>query len=180
MLIKNTNAADNEYEEVEEWVFELVKLMEKEIDTFQSFLQTLSDLQKSIVGGDLKEIFNTSEKAETILSHAKSISGTRQEKIRDVASANKIEHDVITLDRIIPLVEKRYAERLNALRDTLKSTLEKVKYSSLATRRLLTHSLSYVNKNIDLVISKDRKMMLYNNHGNFHQKGQAGLLKEAV
>lgn len=173
MLMNEVDSADNKYiEYMEEWIGDLVQIIEKEINTFQAFLETLSELQKSIVEGNLSQITQRSEKARGILSEARSISGARQDKLTQFASTTQINQDLVTLEKVIPLVESKYAERLTVLRQTLMTTLNKVKYSSHATRRLLVHSLSFVDQNIEIMGAGNKKPELYRKNNNFYTSVQ--------
>ena len=160
MLKNEITSADNN-NNTDEWITDLIELVEKEISTFQSFLDSLTQLQQSVINGNLNGIEDGSERAGELLSTAKAISSKRQEKVMNLASANQLQTELVTLEQVIPYVETKYRERLRALRTTLLTTLNKVKSSSKATRRLLAHSLNYVEENLNLMVLRNPNIDSY-------------------
>ena len=155
-------ATDNYETYVQIWVQDLIKMVEEEIRLFQSFLDILTSQQQSIANGDLAEILNSKQRAEEIVYKTQNL-----KKIKDATLAqNPIgDRSISSVEQVIPLVESYYGTRLAELRETLLTTIKKVKYASKASRHLLSKSLNFVERHIELYNSRQSGAKQYGNDG---------------
>lgn len=145
MTMKITKPADNNSDGIGNVVKDLTHVIEKEVTAFQSLLDVLVEQQASIVKGDTDSVTTSNEEVEKIVTETMKLERARLEKSLDISRSLNTKEQ-LSVSQIIPLVEEKYASRLNELKNDLSVLTGKIQSTNKRNRYLLEHSLQFVNK----------------------------------
>ena len=163
-LKKNESFVDNEYDEVGILIQDLSQIVEKEISAFQILLDALMEQQYSILEGDAMSVSLSSEEVERIVGRTKKLENERRGKSEEI-SLQLNSDSGLTLSQIVPLVEDKYASRLQELKETFLALAEKVQNTNKRNRFLLENSLKFVDKSLKILIQSQRREVAYSRNG---------------
>ena len=162
------------------WVEELISLTQKEISSYRLFLNQLKAQQNAIIDRDVLQMTERSEYAEAFMNNAKQASLERHKKMRHVSAQIRPTKELQSLEQVIPIVKRQYAVRLNELREKLKGVLNEIKNSNQMSAFLLTQSINYVNKNIELIYDVADQSQAYAANGEVHRSNKYSTMVQVV
>ncbi len=163
-LKKNETFADNEYDEVGTLIQDLNQIVEKEISAFQILLDALMEQQYSILEGDAMSVSLSSEEVERIVGRTKKLENERVGKSEEIS--HQLQSDsALTISQIIPMVEDKYASRLEELKATFLTLAEKVQNTNKRNRFLLENSLKFVDKSLKILMQSQGREVAYGRNG---------------
>lgn len=132
-------------------VQELTQIVEREVKAFQSLLEALVAQQQSIIKGDALSVSISSEEVERIVARTKELERERTGKSREITKQLDVEKE-LTLTQLIPLVEERYADRLQELKEMVIHLSKKIQTTNERNRFLLENSLRFVDKSLRILM----------------------------
>lgn len=164
MTIEIRKLADNSSEGIENIVKDLTSVVEEEVTAFQTLLDVLVEQQESIVKGDTNSVSSSNEEMETIVAETKRLEKERWGKSKDLSQYLNTDR-ALSISQIIPLIEEKYAHRLNELKKDLGSLSEKIQNTNKRNRYLLEHSLQFVNNCLHVLTQSQGGVHSYSREG---------------
>ena len=150
---------------LEEALDELVALVDKEVKVFQELNVALIDQYKSVLQENVDEVWNNVSKVRELVEQTKILELDRKKTTSQVSSQLGATSHEPSLSELIPMIEDKYAKRLNELRDLLIKLSERIKTTNLRNKNLLNRSLRMVNKKIKLLTGGINSSALYTETG---------------
>ena len=129
----------------------LTQIIEDEVKAYQSLLIVLQNQDNSSVEKPLSDMASINEKVNKIVVETKKLEVERCGRSKDISRYLDVE-EPLTLSRLIPLVEKRYADRLEELKKILLVLSEKLNDSRMEKPDHLEHSLKVVNRSLESIV----------------------------
>ena len=150
----------------------LIRILSKEIVIYTKLLTVLEEKQQAIVSGEIEKLYSATENEQAALSEAKKTEKERKLTLGTLANSSSDLKNIESLRQLISVVEYKYNQRLNEIRDSLKNILEKVALKNDQNKFLLSHSIDFVQTMIkDLLSSRETMSDLYTaNGGNLDPK----------
>lgn len=150
----------------------LIRILSKEIVIYTKLLTVLEEKQQAIVSGEIEKLHSATENEQAALSEAKKTEKERKLTLGTLANSSSDLKNIESLRQLISVVEYKYNQRLNEIRDSLKNILEKVSLKNDQNKFLLSHSIDFVQTMIkDLLSSRETMSDLYTaNGGNLDPK----------
>ena len=150
----------------------LIRILSKEIVIYTKLLTVLEEKQQAIVSGEIEKLYSATENEQAALSEAKKTEKERKLTLGTLANSSSDLKNIESLRQLISVVEYKYNQRLNEIRDSLKNILEKVALKNDQNKFLLSHSIDFVQTMIkDLLSSRETMSDLYTaNGGNLNPK----------
>ena len=147
-----TKENDNQdQDELESIIQNLTQIIENEVKAYQSLLIILQNQDSSSVEEPLSDLSSINEKVNKIVVETKKLEAERCGKSKDISRYLDI-GEPLTLSQLIPLVEKRYADRLEELKKILLVLSEKLKKSRKERPDHLERSLKVVNRSLEDIV----------------------------
>ena len=169
MTMEITKPADNNSDGIGSVVKDLTHVIEKEVTAFQSLLDVLVEQQASIVKGDTDSVSLSNEEVEKIVTETMKLERARLEKSVDISRSLNVKKQ-LSVSQIIPLVEERYANRLNELKNDLSVLTGKIQSTNKRNRYLLEHSLQFVNNCLRVLTQGQGSVHSYSKKGKVEMK----------
>ncbi|MCD6115739.1 flagellar protein FlgN [bacterium] len=163
MTIENEKTADNNYE-MEKLINELTSVVEQEVEAFRILLDGLLEHQTTIVRGDTESVSKSLHKVEKLVKETRKIKDEVRGKKNDLAKVLNVDGN-IPIEQIVPMVEERYAERLNELRNMLNALSGKISEANSRNLYLLNHSLRFVDNCIKMLAQGGDQQVSYSKRG---------------
>ena len=144
----------------------LIRILSQEIVIYTKLLTVLEEKQQAIVNGEVDILQKATENEQTTLSDARKTEKERKQALTTLSESSEDLKDVESLRQLISVVEYKYHQRLNEIRDSLESILEKVALKNEQNKFLLSHSIQFVQTMIkDLLSSRESMNDLYASNG---------------
>ncbi len=142
------------HDELENIIQHLTRIVENEIKAFQSLLSILVD-QKNLQGAvDSTSVTSLNKEVNQIVVQTKRLEEEHCGKLKDISRHLDVQ-EPLTLSRLIPLVEKKYADRLEELKGMLLILSNKIKSTNGQNRHCLEQSLAFVNQSLESIVGCD-------------------------
>ena len=148
--MKTKRSSAHQTEEVGQIVEDLIQTVEKEVAAYQHLHDALLDQQASILNGHADSVSASNERVEMIAHETRELERSWKGRSRDLSQFLDLGEDV-RLSQIIPLVEQRYAGRLEELREMLLSLTTKVQSTNKRNKLLLERSVLFVDRCMHLL-----------------------------
>jgi hypothetical protein len=163
---------------VDAWAEELIAVTQEEIATYQNLLNQLMAQQSAIIDRDILRLTQCNQLTEASMIRAKDSSQKRSEKIKTGALHFRPTKELQSLEQVIPIVKKHYAERLTDLSGALRELLGRIRESNGATQYLLQHSLGHVHQELQLMYDEIEKTQAYGTDGKKHRNKSLSTVME--
>ncbi|MCJ7812213.1 flagellar protein FlgN [bacterium] len=145
---------DVSHDELENIIQHLTRIIENEIKAFQSLLNILVN-QKNLQGAvDPSAVSSFNQEVNQILVQTKRHEEEYCGKSKDISGYLDLE-EPLTLSQLIPLIKKRYADRLEELKGMLLILSNKMKSTDRQNRHCLEQSLEFVNQSLEAIVGCD-------------------------
>lgn len=168
MTTESGKAADNK-DEVGRIVANLTETVEKEVKAFHALFDVLMGQQASILQGDAESVSKSNEEVERIVSETKQLENEVRGKSRILSEHFDADED-LSLSRIIPLVEDRYAARLSELRELLITLHAKIQRTNQRNSYLLENSLRFIDESSRILAGGISGDISYSKEGKTERK----------
>jgi flagellar biosynthesis/type III secretory pathway chaperone len=162
MVMETGLRADNT-NDIDPIIESLTGIVEREVRAFKTLLEALEAQQASIVRGDPEAVSATTDRVETLVGETRTLEQERWGQSLALSKRMAVEQK-LTLTALIPMVEKKYADRLEALRSMLVELAEKIRNTNEHNRRLLAQSLEFVDRSIRS-LTENRNPVAYSKTG---------------
>ena len=144
---------------------ELIQTISSEIDAFNEFLKTLREKQRAIVEGAVDRLNKSVEDESKLANQTKMLEAERIERTKKLAEKLEMENLNPKLSEIIEKVEEKYAQRLTEQRNLLRSVVQNIQNLNKSNQYLLSYSLDYVEKSMQILLSGHETTNLYREDG---------------
>ena len=172
-----TSVVENIYHELEDsWVEEFIELIQVEVGAYKSLLNKLEVQRYAIIDRDLLRITELNQDTEMYISKAKDASMQRCKKILEVPVHIRPSKELNSIEQVIPICKKQYANRLIELRNHLKDTLLKIKSTNQLNFYLLEKSLDFVSKNLEIICREVSKKDDYGSDGKLNNSNDVSVI----
>ena len=172
-----TSVVENIYHELEDsWVEEFIELIRVEVGAYKSLLNKLEVQRYAIIDRDLLRITELNEDTEIYISKAKDASIKRCKKILEVPEHIRPSKELNSIEQVIPICKKQYANRLQELKNNLKDTLLKIKSTNQLNYYLLEKSLDFVSKNLEIICREVGKKDDYGSDGKLNNSNDVSVI----
>jgi len=151
-------------EEIGHIVDDLIETVEKEVQAFQHLHEVLLDQQVSILKGNSALVSESNEQVEQIVHETQDLEAKWKNRSRDLSQYCETDGDM-RLQQIIPLVELKYASRLEELREILQTLMAKVHSTNKCNKILLERSVRFVERYIHMLTGKVDNLPSYGPNG---------------
>jgi flagellar biosynthesis/type III secretory pathway chaperone len=159
-------------EEIGHIVEDLIQTVEQEVEAFKHLHQTLLDQQKSILKADSDSVSESSETIEKIVLETRKLETDWKGRSKALSQAADSEED-LRLHTLIPMVERRYAIRLEELYQMLQMMMAKVHSTNRHNRLLLERSLHFVKRNMQILTGASNGLASYGPDGKSSNRDDA-------
>jgi flagellar biosynthesis/type III secretory pathway chaperone len=151
MTIEMVKSTDNNNDEISRIVRQLADIVEQEVNAFQSLYDALLDQQTVILRGDALSVAQSNEDVEAIVVETKKLERERMGKSQDLSRCLDVEEG-LSLSDVLPLVEQRYTQRLEELKQMLQVLAKKIQSTNKRNKYLLEHSLQFVDNCLRILV----------------------------
>jgi flagellar biosynthesis/type III secretory pathway chaperone len=162
MVMETGQRADNP-NDIDPIIESLTRIVEREVQAFTTLLEALEAQQASIVQGDTEAVSVTTERVENLVGETRNLEQERWGQSIALSKRMAVEQK-LTLTALIPMVEKKYADRLDALRSMLVELAERIRDTNEHNRRLLAQSLDFVDRSLR-TLTENRNPVAYSKKG---------------
>ncbi len=161
-----SSVVENIYYELEDsWVEEFIALIQVEVRAYKALLNKLEVQRFAIIDRDLLHITEFNEDTEACITDAKDASIKRYNKIKQVSGKIRPSKELSSIEQVIPICKRQYADRLLELRENLIDTLKKIKSTNQINQYLLEKSLEFVTRNLELIYREAGRNEKYGQDG---------------
>ncbi|HPG37933.1 MAG TPA: flagellar protein FlgN [bacterium] len=165
------SVVENIYSELEDsWVEEFISLIQVEVRAYKALLNKLEVQRYAIIDRDLLHITELNEDTEACITDAKDASAKRYDKIKQVSEKIRPSKELNSIEQVIPICKRQYADRLLELRQNLIDTLKKIKNTNQINHYLLEKSLEFVTRNLELIYREAGRSDKYGQNGKMNQQ----------
>jgi len=151
-------------EEIGLIVEDMIKTVEEEVAAFQRLHDVLMNQQVSIMKGNPVSVSESTEEVDRLVHETKGLEAQWRGRTRDLSRYLETDGE-IPLPELIPLVEFRYAQRLEELREILGTLITKVQSTNKRNKRLLEQSMRFVERYINMLTGKGGHLPSYGPNG---------------
>jgi len=126
-------------------VNQLIEILGKEAELFESFLHLLEQQKETMVANDLDSLREITARQQMLLGETRRLGKRREEVVEEIRQANAIEGD-LTVTRLLDIVDQDEADRLAQLRDTILSLDDKIAQIRNTNAMLVNQSRQFISK----------------------------------
>ena len=118
---------------------QLIDIIAREANLFESFLRSLQQQQQMLVRGDMDGLNRVTAQQQELLEESRRLNDEREELIARIGEANAIEGD-ITVSRLLEVADADQAQRLQHLRDLILELHEQIERTRNSNAMLINQS----------------------------------------
>ena len=160
----------------------LIELLEKETATFRLLLASLEAEQQALVQNDTQGLEETVETQKALTQRAATQERDRVNIVRQIAAMVGEGSQVLTIVRLIDLLDAPFADRLRNQRETLVSLQDNLRQTNRQNSLLLKQSMRYVDKTLQVIAGATASGNLYGGSGKTESPASAmhGVVNQVV
>jgi len=159
---------------MEPMINQLLRVLERESELYQSMLTVIDQESKGAIRSDLNALTKAGEEKENILVKLRSIEEQRIRLVRETADALGYPPREFTLTMMSQLVGEPLAGRLSQAGTDLSTVLNTVKDANHRNKQLFEHSLELLRGSFNLLGELTQSDMVYYRTGNIQRIYQTG------
>ena len=159
---------------MEPMINQLLRVLERESELYQSMLTVIDQESKGAIRSDLNALTKAGEEKENILVKLRSIEEQRIRLVRETADALGYPPREFTLTMMSQLVGEPLAGRLSQAGTDLSTVLNVVKDANHRNKQLFEHSLELLRGSFNLLGELTQSDMVYYRTGNIQRIYQTG------
>jgi flagellar biosynthesis/type III secretory pathway chaperone len=153
---------------------QLIGVLEREHEIYQSMLALIDKERLAAVQSDLNELKNAAEEKENILVQLRRYEEQRIQLARSMAETYGYPFEKLTITKLTELVDGPYAERLSRARSELLNVLNVVRDTGQRNKQLFEHSLELLRGSFNLISEMTQTNTVYYSSGNIQRTYQTG------
>jgi flagellar biosynthesis/type III secretory pathway chaperone len=161
----------------EQWIKGLIKSIHEEIVAHQLLLNKLQAQQYAIMDRDVLHLFEINGQTLDSQKQAKVASNNRINILKNGKSIRP-SYEFDSIEKVIPIVKKEFAEKLISQRQTLLNVVKDIKKLNKVSKHLLDKSIEFVNQNLNLINAKADFGGSYGADGNVAQETKGSSLSQ--
>ncbi len=154
------------------FIADLIVLIRHEENVLKAFLNHLNQQKKFLLADQIEQFQETVHRQEELILEIKKLEEQRIAKVKEVASAQGMSEDEITLTHLIEITLGDVSEELKMLKESLSQLVEKIQRANRVNEMLVKRSLNFIQQNIGWMIDASDVSQVYDPKGqSARQKG---------
>jgi len=154
----------------------LVELLEKETDLYRLLLKAVSREKEAILQSDLENLNRICKEKENTILKIQIMEEQRIANLKMLAAGTGTPSADLTLRKLIDLVDSPYRERFEAILDTWRDLIGRIRNINKHNRGLLTHSVDLVRGSLALLNNLINATPVYRRSGTLFEQRRTGTL----
>lgn len=155
------------------WVDNLIKVFEYEDKLYAQILEKAESKTDIIVKGDVDSLQETNLKEQKIINELSKLNNAREQIIAQIARKVGKKPGELNVSYLVSILPEDKAQKLSAVRDSLKETIEKLKYRNDINQKLLNNAIDYINFSLNIIMQPAPQVTQYGRKG-FEQQINGG------
>lgn len=150
---------------VDSTMLQLVEIVQKEVDTFQTLLDTMENEQKALVTQDVTELETAVAAQSELAVNAGALERARTRLVTELSQELGVTATDMTLKRLIDRIQGPHSQRLGEMRETLIAMHEKILAANRQNSLLIKQSMKYVDKSLRILTGDGPETGVYAQSG---------------
>ena len=146
---------------VDSTMLQLVEIVQKEVDTFQTLLDTMENEQKALVTQDVTELEKAVAAQRELAVNAAALERARTRLVTELSEELGVTASDMTLKRLIDRIQGPHSQRLGEMRETLIAMHEKIQTANRQNSLLIKQSMKYLDKSLRILIGDGPETGVY-------------------
>lgn len=147
------------------FIAELVEMIKDEEKVLESFLNHLNQQKRFLLADQIEEFQSTVDRQEELIHEIRRIEEMRVAKVREMATAEGMSEDEITLTHLIEITLGDVSDELKMLKENLSLLVEKIRRANRVNEMLVKRSLNFIQQNIGWMIDASDISQVYDPNG---------------
>lgn len=147
------------------FIRELIEMIHKEEKVLKSFLTLLNQQKRHLLSNEIDHFRGTLQRQETLIDEIKNLETQRVAKVRQLAAAEGMREDEVTLTHLIEVTLGDLSEELRGLKDRLSQLVEKIRRANRVNQMLIKRSLNFIEQSIGWMIDSADISRVYDPNG---------------
>jgi len=147
------------------WVDNLIKVLEYENRLYTQILEEAEKKTDVIVKGDISSLQETTLREQKIINELEKLNSAREQIVAQIARKTGKKPEELTVSVLAELFPEDMAKKLKSTGDSLKATIEKLKYRNDINQKLLNNAIEYVNFSLNLIMQPGPQTTQYGSRG---------------
>ena len=161
-------------------MLQLVEIVQKEIETFESLLDSMDREQKALVTQDMPQIETAVAEQRSIAELAIALERARTRVVTDLSQELGETAQDMTLKRLVDRIQGPHSQQLGEMRETLIAIHEKVQTANRQNALLIKQSLKYVDKTLHILTGDGPQTGVYAQTGKVSKSNGRTVLNQVV
>ncbi len=147
------------------FIQELIELIHREEKTLRAFLKLLNKQKRHLLSNQIEEFQGTVSQQEILVEEIKNLEAQRIAKVREMATAEGMREDEVTLTHLIEVTLGDVSEELKNLKESLSQLVEKIRRANRVNQMLIRRSLDFIQQSIGWMIDSADISKVYDLNG---------------
>lgn len=132
----------------------IAEILNEELETFNKFLSLLDVQHKQIISRDVDELAKTNSELDLLSNKAALLERSRMELVGVLADRPEFKNSKLTLTDILPKLDRLTGNRLKLLRDSIKSTHQRIEEKSARNKKLIEKSRKLISDSMKILAKR--------------------------
>ena len=147
------------------FIDELTAMIKDEERVLESFLNHLNQQKRFLLADQIEEFQATVDRQEELIQEIRRLEDKRVAKVRELAMAQGMSEDEITLTHLIEITLGDVSEELKSLKENLSQLVEKIRRANRVNEMLVKRSLNFIQQSIGWMIDTSDISQVYDPNG---------------
>jgi hypothetical protein len=147
------------------FIQELIALIKEEEEVLKEFLKLLNLQKEYLMANQIEQFQGTVNHQEELIDRIKEIEKLRIAKVKEMAHAENLPEDEVTLTHLIEVTLGDASEELKILKLSLSGLVEKIRKANRVNEMLIKHSLNFIQKSVGWMIDATEVHRVYDPNG---------------
>lgn len=139
--------------------------LEKEAETYCSFLDLSRQKTEVIINGNVAELENITKNEQVLVNRIGKLEEIREQIVAEIASYIQVAPSALTITSIIEKLDTVQGEKLKKTKESIINTVEEIKKINQLNKTLINNSLEYIDFSINLMTSANSRGVKYRKDG---------------
>lgn len=132
-------------------IMQLVDVIRREVDAFQSLLESLEHERDALVHHEVHALAEASAAQQALTAASAQLEAERVRIVKRLSAVLREDADSLTLKRLIERVGGAHSDRLREMRETLMDLQQKIQKANRHNALLIKQSMKYVDKSLQIL-----------------------------
>jgi len=132
-------------------IMQLVDIIRREVDAFQSLLESLEHERDALVHHEIQALAAASAAQQALTAASAQLEAERVQVVKRLSAVLQEDADSLTLKRLIERVRGAHSDRLREMRETLIALQQKIRKANRHNAMLIKQSMKYVDKSLQIL-----------------------------